>query len=1096
MRKRHLFLGVLIAMCLICVSGLCACANRGGGGGVGTLVDFEATKTETAMYKEMYTCKDKVYDDKGNVYPVDYEVTDSQGNKVKTRQGAFPVLDITYTVKYTAHVADDNMPTSTVTLKTDTLEPTVLMSEIEDGFINLETTLPVATYSDDWNFGGITDYTLYYLGTAGNEVQEECAFNPADPNAEIKNGGTFMPTEIGNYKVVVTASDKSDEVSVEHSVVTERTFAVADNPIGEYTVESGKLVDFGQEVIQYFLKKSGATVSLVDSTTAQAGGKAIGVPFDDKQDDKMVLKVVSNSSATWQERGGVHGAIVQRALAEVGKGNIANKTVRFKYYVDDATTSADVRVNLRWVLSGEKTTSVECKLRPGAWTEFSFVIRDFDPIIGTGTNLDGNTADDLADLTDHISFFTYTATPASALTFYVSDIYIEDTTFDLDATSLKTKPYDFDATGIEDFVTGDDYTATSIVAANTIEGASEVSGAPTGEEKVLKVDWTKNKEDGSRAYKVLSSEPLRRALHQLSDNEIKTGILSYWIYNDSETAYDSRLSFMNGERTVRFNNSAIAAKTWTKVLFPLGQLTDLAAGATPNNLDSKLDYVALYLDNTKPADATTSTLYLSDISIESGYQLGKKDGTLVNFGAEGAIGIMRHGALIANTEIVEVGPGKEVTSLPFAEKSGDNKVLKVNFVDSTAAPKWIESGNLIEPLVFQQALKQYSAEELEKATISFKVYYVKNSSTSNGAITMHFSPISNFNTDPTAKFQDGTVTVKRNLHDWISRGNDMTFIKNPQSMDENVWSSYSVNVKGDMSPWTTGKANTPILGGGAFGECTAETLADNFGSFGFYFNSAPPAGDNGVTLYISNFYIDVDEDREVADPVVVKLVDFMSLSTDKLMHSSDVTSAEIVTIGDADTTGSVPYANQAGDTKALKLTFARTSGSWIDTNALIASDVFQNALRAVDPSNIEKATLKFKIYCKGAKGGGMTINICNKDRMTWANNATDTGRAENVRFALKTSTMTGNAWTEYAIPITGSGTWSNGVATTTILGGEKGKWASDNDTKNKYNNSFGGLTASELADNFGSIALYYDNTKNGSTGNTLYVSNIYLEYLE
>lgn len=527
-RKKHLFLGVLIAMCLICVSGLCACANKDGSG---NLVDFPATKTETVIYADMYTCKDEVVDTTGHAYPLTYEVTDSQGNAVKTRNGAFPIRDESYTVKYTAHVAEGNTPTSTITLTVDTRAPRVNIPQIRNGALDMVSTLPAAVYKDDKGEGSITDYKLYYLGDGETEEQREVEFTPADPDAEVKNGGTFTPTEVGNYKVVATGSNGA------HSTTTEVPFVV--HPA--YAAVEGKLIDFTQPATEMFLQRGTTQIAMPEIVSVGSPGDEVtSLPYADKPTDNKALKI-SYTSAGWKSSGAVLPKdIFEDALNKFTPEQLQKATLKFKIY---ATSAGGMTINFyNKDFSGDLTVSADrkkCTNYKVSWNGVNQAMLQYEWLeisVGIGehrgkyvssaayttstayTTLLGGTAtsnpafgdctaENFAENFGGFNFYWSAGAKGDAL--YVSDIYIE---VESEYEAVKGKLVNFQSNGVKQYIKTEKAESITLVDSTTwknergtVIGAPYTEGAHVGDTQVLKVYMPKPSDHYSESFSILNA---------------------------------------------------------------------------------------------------------------------------------------------------------------------------------------------------------------------------------------------------------------------------------------------------------------------------------------------------------------------------------------------------------------------------------------------------------------------------------------------------------------------------------------------------------------------------------------------------------------
>lgn len=623
------------------------------------------------------------------------------------------------------------------------------------------------------------------------------------------------------------------------------------DPIPDYTADKGKLVDFGGTFDQgKILQQTNATVSIVDATTEPAGGNKIDKPYADKPDTK-VLKVVGSGERSngWLDCGGIDGAIVRKVLGLYGPGELENKVLKLKYFVTTDCASLDIRINLRWWKDGSTKTSIECKgIATGQWQEFYVPLTEFN----------GVALDDLKNQTDHLSFFTDTV-PDSDMTFYVSNIYIEDASAN-EYTVNKEKPYDFSQEGgIRQYLKSTTTTVSSIVKASTANAADTPEGAPSGDDKVLRYRWTVKESGKWNTYIAFDTIPLQNALGQLGENELKNAVMSYWTYNDSDWAYSAALLIRDKEdKNNMGRNTVVCTKKWTKVTIGVDALSNMY-NCRPSELKDKIGNFAFYMsgyDASKkkgdatgfPATGTEFDLYISDISLDiHSYEAG--DGKLIDFTQENVVGFLSSGIStnIEMPEVVEVGSvGNEVTTLPFADNATDNKALKIKFKKTG----YQHTGYIFaSSTIFQDALRKYSPQDLAKATLKFKIY-----ATNNGGMTINF-----YNKELSGDLADTNNRKKCTNYKVTTNGST-------QAMSKNGWLEVSVGIGEGMGKYTSsnlyanGEAYTTLLGGDtttnpAFGSCTAETLADNFGGIGIFWN-AKSVGD---TIYISDIYIEIAE---------------------------------------------------------------------------------------------------------------------------------------------------------------------------------------------------------------------------------------------
>ncbi len=221
------FLAVITVLCVM-LSAACAQESKTDA----TLVDFTDV-TISAEYGSTYTVTDYVYDTDGVRYTLSATVKDGDGNKVDADEG-FTVTEESYTVTYKVTFNGKTVK-KVVTLEAYS-KPMITINRGEFLYgLGLPYIVPEVTVTD-YIDGEITDYVkeIYYV-----DYYEEIKL---DYNG---TAATYMPEELGNYYLKVTATNSSgvtNSVKVYFTVKTPGTANFTPTPENASNFTYGEFV--------------------------------------------------------------------------------------------------------------------------------------------------------------------------------------------------------------------------------------------------------------------------------------------------------------------------------------------------------------------------------------------------------------------------------------------------------------------------------------------------------------------------------------------------------------------------------------------------------------------------------------------------------------------------------------------------------------------------------------------------------------------------------------------------------------------------------------------------------------------------------------
>lgn len=629
-------------------------------------------------------------------------------------------------------------------------------------------------------------------------------------------------------------------------------------------------------------------------------------------------------------------------------------------------------------------------------------------------------------------------------------------------------------------------------------GQGEIIGLP--DENKPKDEWVfkikVDTEDGWTPSGGLNGKLLRDVLSKFDASVLNAqgARIVYRIYATSDYAESyvncmlANLRFRTARSYADFYTRAgeyFLFNEWYEYEIPLADIVNdssFSEQKTAAELATALDNVTLYTASYHQSGTSHSsaiapyTLYLSDLYIKVPEHYESVKGKLINFQDDNVLQYIRADkasevSLVDST--TEEDAKGTLIGAPFGEgdnpRKVDKQVLKVEIPEGVG--DWEDTITVFPDLV-RYGLSEFGYGELDKnSKITFKMYVTGDTiDQAYGDLRAWYN---------TTAGQISTIQTKFSANTgWQTFQVPLSVI-----MDNSNFSLSLVNeIPNKLKRFTfRGPVQTTEYRENPKKDNKMEYMSDNH--------------QVARTMYISDFYIDPVPTLANTGYQVKKgiLVDFEQDAVRNWINVTGGTkSADIVKIAEEDAIKDIALTGEfANDTRVLKLRFTWPT-DWRDTQNLFGTALLQAGLKAID-GDLSDYKIQFKALRLGGDenvtGNELTVNISNTAG-TWT-------RGNNVHYATKGSKV--GEWKDYSINIGASSEeWVDATDKTTILGGKAGAppTGTTDAEKKKYNIAFGGISASQLADNFGGIGIFFMNkvkdTNDTTTEQTLYITSIKL----